>query len=77
MTCSKRPQAKVKHSRNDFANCVPSASVTNGRTLLGFIFDHDHHQCAALTPDRELIGVFADRATARLAIGVHHDIASP
>jgi hypothetical protein len=69
--------ADVKHSRNDFANCTPSASVTNGRTLLGFLLDQDHHQCAALTPDRELIGVFADRGTASFAVGVHHDIASP
>jgi hypothetical protein len=77
MACSKRPQAKVKHSRNDFANCTPSASVTNGRTLLGFLLDQDHHQCAALTPDRELIGIFADRATASFAVGVHHDIVAP
>ena len=69
--------ADVKHSRNKFANCTPSTSVTNGRTLLGFLLDQDHHQCAALTPDRELIGIFADRATASFAVGVHHDIVAP
>jgi hypothetical protein len=77
MTCTKRPHANVKHLPHDFTNCAPSASVTSGRTRLGFLIDHDHHQCAALTPDRELIGMFADRATASFALGVHHDIVAP
>jgi hypothetical protein len=77
MTCTKRAQAEVKHLPTNFANCTPSAGVNNGRELLGFILDHDHRQCAALTPSRELIGVFADRATASFAIRVHHDIMAP
>jgi hypothetical protein len=77
VTFTKRAQAEVKHLRTNFTNCTPSASVNNGRELLGFILDHDHRQCAALTPSRELIGMFADRATASFAIRVHYDIVGP
>jgi hypothetical protein len=65
------PTARKAQPRRSYLSCTPSASVTNGRTLLGFLYDHDH-EVAALTPDRELIGVFADRSAARRAITDHH-----
>jgi hypothetical protein len=77
MNSTKRPQAEVKHSLSDLENCAPSASVTHGRALRGFLFDQDHNHCVALTPDRELIGIFSDRSTAAFAIAAHHDITAP
>ncbi|KIZ41443.1 MULTISPECIES: hypothetical protein [Rhodopseudomonas] len=45
----------------------PDASVYDGRTLLGFLVD-ERSQCAALTPDRFLIGLYPDRKAATHAI---------
>jgi hypothetical protein len=73
MNSSKHPTGDV----NRLVDCAPSASVTSGRELRGFLFDQDNHQCAALTPNRELIGIFADRSTAAFAIAAHHDIYRP
>jgi hypothetical protein len=69
---NKRVATKPQPPRR-YLSCTPSASVTNGRTLLGFLIDQDHHHVAALTPGRELIGVFADRSAARQAITKFHD----
>jgi hypothetical protein len=76
MSSSKRTKAEFQallciDPKKKFANCA-RASVTDGRTLLGFLIDHDDHQCAALTPERALIGLYADRAAARRAIAAHH-----
>jgi hypothetical protein len=59
----------------DYSKVVPDASVCSGRTLLGFLVDLGR-QCAALTPDRALIGVYADREAARHALHVHLQEAS-
>jgi hypothetical protein len=45
----------------------PSASVYDGRCLIGFLVD-EPRQCAALTPDRFLIGLYPDRKAATHAI---------
>jgi hypothetical protein len=66
-----KPAAREAQAPHRYLSCTPSASVTNGRTLLGFLYDHDH-QVAALTPDRILIGEFVDRSAARRAITDHH-----
>jgi hypothetical protein len=44
-----------------------SASVFDGRTLLGYVID-ELTQIAALTPERGLIGLFPDRNSAQHAI---------
>ncbi len=64
---SSMPTARKAQAPRRYLSCTPSAAVTNGRELLGFLYDHDH-QVAALTPDRILIGEFADRSAARRAI---------
>jgi hypothetical protein len=56
--------------RNPYANRDPSASIYSGGNLLGFVID-DPTGCAALTPERMLIGLFPDRKAATLAILIH------
>jgi hypothetical protein len=56
--------------REPYANRDPSASIYSGRTLLGFVID-EPGQCAALAPERALIGLFPDRKAATLAILLH------
>jgi hypothetical protein len=78
---NKRPQGEVKlpprkSPKTNFANCTPSASLFDGRTLLGFLFDHDD-RCAALTADHVMIGDYADRTAARHAITVQHASSVP
>jgi hypothetical protein len=51
----------------DYTRSVPSASIYSGRTLLGYLVDGDR-ECTALTPERELIGLFPDRKSATIAI---------
>jgi hypothetical protein len=51
----------------DYSKSESDASVYDGRTLLGFLID-EPNQCAALTPDRFLIGLFPDRRAASHAI---------
>ena len=53
--------------RTDYRRVVPSASVYIGRHLCGFLIDGDH-ECVALNPDRDFVGLFPDRTSARLAI---------
>lgn len=62
------------HAHN-YTRSVPSASVYSGRTLLGFVVAGD--QCAALTPGRELIGLFPNRKAATYAILIHPREATP
>jgi hypothetical protein len=55
----------------DYTTIEPDASVCDGRTLLGFLVK-EGRQCAALTPERALLGVYASREAAILAIRSHH-----
>jgi hypothetical protein len=59
----------------DYSKIAPDASVCHGRTLLGYLVD-EGRQCAALTPERALIGMCADRQAAVHAIRLHHQEAS-
>jgi hypothetical protein len=52
---------------NYYSTAAISASVYVGRRHLGFIID-ESGQCAALTPERALIGTFPNRRSAFLAI---------
>lgn len=51
----------------DPANCEADATVYDGQLVRGFLID-EPRQCAALTPDRFLIGLFPDRKAATQAI---------
>lgn len=55
----------------DYSNTESDASVYDGRTLIGLLID-EPNQCAALSPDRFLIGLFPDRKAACHAIILHH-----
>jgi hypothetical protein len=55
----------------DYSKIDPHASVCSGRKLLGYLVD-EAGQCASLTPERALIGVYANREAAILAIRLHH-----
>ena len=59
----------------DYSKIAPDASVCRGRKLLGYLVD-EGRQCAALTPERALIGVCANREAAICAIRLHHQEAS-
>lgn len=59
----------------DYSNIESDASIYDGRTLIGFLID-EPQQCAALTPDRFLIGLFPDRKAASHAIITHHQSAA-
>jgi hypothetical protein len=59
----------------DYCKIVPDASVCHCRKLLGYLVDEGGH-CAALTPERALIGVYANREAASHAIQLHHQEAS-
>jgi len=60
---SRSPSARSDH----YTTAGISASIYSGRTLLGFVIDEPGHT-VALTPSRELIGLFPDRRAATLAI---------
>jgi hypothetical protein len=59
----------------DYSNTESDASVYDGRTLIGLLID-EPKQCAALSPDRFLIGLFPDRKSATHAIQIHHQTVS-
>lgn len=62
-----RPKQPQKSDPAQFANRDPDASVYDGRNLLGYLVD-EPRQCAALTADRLLIGLYPDRKAATHAI---------
>ncbi|MBR0945963.1 hypothetical protein [Bradyrhizobium liaoningense] len=62
-----RPKQPKRSDPAQFANRDPDASVYDGRNLLGYLID-EPSQCAALTVDRFLIGLFPDRKAAAHAI---------
>jgi hypothetical protein len=64
-------QALLRNISKNFTDCGPSASLFNGRVLLGHLFDCER-RCAAISPNHLVIGIYANRAAARRAITVHH-----
>jgi hypothetical protein len=54
----------------DYSKSDPSATVCVGRTTIGYLIDGDR-ECTALTPGRELIGIFPDRKSATYAVLIH------
>jgi hypothetical protein len=75
MASTKRKKAGAQALRRDisknFANRDPSASLFDGRTVLGFLFDHDDGRCTAASANRVMIGDYANRTAARAAITKH------
>ena len=66
-------QALPRNIPKNFTNRGPSASLFDGRTVLGFLFDHDDGRCTAASADHLVIGVYANRTAARAAITTHHE----
>jgi hypothetical protein len=65
------PVADVSRNRAlavDYTRRDPSATVTAGRRTLGYLFDESDGRCTALSFERAVIGTFANRREARLAI---------
>jgi hypothetical protein len=76
MAVTKRKKAGAQALPRDiskFTNRDPSASLFDGRTVLGFLFDHDDGRCSAASADHKMIGDYADRTAARAAITLHHE----
>jgi hypothetical protein len=65
-------QALLRNISKNFTNNGPSASLFNGRVLLGHLFDCER-RCAAISPDHLVIGIYSNRATARAALTRNHE----
>ena len=48
----------------DYGRAVPSVSLYEGQTLLGYLRNRDDGQCEARDANRTLVGVFSSRQDA-------------